>query len=208
MLVPSPYSPRSYAADQMNAQYLPQYGQGLPGQYPSFTSGSLPSTMTTLSQESSYEYQTPPQNGAYNWGQASTRSMSTGEAEGMSSGFSTPFRTHTYPSFERMAGETQQLRQSTASLMPMGMEGQQGSIPPGFHEPTSYQPMPVEMHQDWPAGAPNQAQQHLSGAARSSYPQNWYMSHPNLTDMREEGSQSHVLPSQSHQARQRQYKPG
>lgn len=192
----------------MNAQFYQQYGQPLPTQYSSdFPAGPLPSNMTTLALENPYGHPTSSSNGVYPWGQPPPRSMSAGEPEELSSDFPTPYRTHTYPSFQRqMTGEIQPMPPTTVGLMPMGIESQHSSLPHNFREPTSYQPVQVEMPLNWAGGNPDQAP-HLSGPVGGSYPPGWYQPQPSLTGMREEEDQLHILPSQSHQPR-RSHKPG
>lgn len=179
----------------------------MPGSY-SFTGGTLPAKMTTLSQESSYEYQTSPLNGAYNWNMTPTRSMSAGEAEDLSHGFPVAYRTSTYPSFERrMTGDMQQLPHTSTAHMPMSMASQQHSMPPEFREPTPYRPVRVDMQHDWGGGGAEHAA-HLAGPVGSSYSPGWYAHQPGLTDVREEVDHPHILPSQSHGHRGNRHKPG
>ena len=167
-----------------------------------------------MSQESGYHYSTTDQNGAYIWPpQPQTRSMSTGETEEMSQGFSPAYRTHTYPSFERrMTGEMQQLPVTSSNLMSTNMESQQSPVPPNFREPTSFQPIHADVHHDWTRGGPDPPThlpgRHIPVPSRGAYSQNWYSNHPGLTEVKEEENQPHILPSQSHNPRRSQHRPG
>ncbi len=208
VLVQSPYSPRNYATDPMNAQiYQQHYGHSLPTHYSSpFTAGSLPTTMASLAQDHPYEYQTHPTNGAYHWGQP-TRSISSNTSEELSAGFTTPFRTHTYPSFERrLTGQMQPLPPTSSGMVPMSMEGQPNTTHGDYHEPNAYPHMQMGMRHEWGGGGPHPAAQ-VSAADVGSYSQGWYASHPNMTDISQDEGQPQILPSQNRNSRGGQAKP-
>ncbi|EXJ62760.1 hypothetical protein A1O7_03199 [Cladophialophora yegresii CBS 114405] len=209
MLIQSSYSPRTYAQDHINSQFYQQqqYGHSLPSQYSSaFSHGPLPSPMATIAQEPTYEYQTPVSNPPYSWGQP-TRSFSSDTPEELSSGFTTPYRTNTFPFFEkRMTNQTMQLAPSSSSLAHSGMESQQNATLGDFREDNQYQPMPMRVHQEWGGGGPDPAQQ-TSAPGLGMYPQAWYPPHPNMEGMRQDEGQPQVLPSQNHNARGGQHKP-
>ena len=204
ILVQSPYSSHSYATDPVHGQiYQQQYGHSLPTQYSSnFTTGSLPTTMTSLSQDHPYEYQTHQPNGAYHWGQQ-TRSISSDNSEEMPSGFPTPFRTNTYPSFERrMTGHMQHLPPTS-----MGIEGQHSATHGDLQEPHSYQSMQMGMRQ-WGGGGAGSIPQ-VSAPGGVSYSQGWYQPHSNMTEIGQDEGQPHqILPSQSQNTRGGQHNPG
>ncbi|KIW97025.1 uncharacterized protein Z519_02417 [Cladophialophora bantiana CBS 173.52] len=211
IFVPSPYSPRIYDVDSMNPQFYQHqqhlFGHSVPTPYSSaFAPGSLPSTMTTVSQEQTYPYQTSASNGAYNWAHHPTRSMSSDQTDELSSGFPTPYRTNTYPSFERgITGQIQQLPPTSSGLVPVGIESQHTSMHPNFRERTSYQTMQADGQ--WTAGHPGPVQQ-MPGSVESPYSQGWYQPHPGLANMRQGEEQPHILPSQKHNPRESQHKPG
>ncbi|KAK5458178.1 hypothetical protein LTS15_004257 [Exophiala xenobiotica] len=212
VVTPSPYlnhSERHYATEPMRSGYYPHYGNPPSGTYPSvFATGSLPSTMTTMSQESAYGYPTAQSNEAYNWGHPPTRSMSGSESEEMQHGFPAAYRSQTYPSFDRrMTGDLQHMPPASHSPMPAGLENPQSSIPASFREPTSYQPVHLDMQHGWAGGGSGEAPQ-LTGSAATAYPQGWYPNAPGMTGAREEEGHPHILPSQSHDPRANQRKPG
>ncbi|KAJ9612268.1 hypothetical protein H2200_003865 [Cladophialophora chaetospira] len=202
ILAQSSYSSQSYATDPMNPQiYQQPYGHSLPTQYSStFTTGSLPTTMASLAQEHPYEYQTHQPNGAYHWGQQ-TRSISSDASEELSSGFPTPFRTNTYPSFERrMTGHMQHLPPTSSSMGPMGIENQHSATHSEFEEPVAYQSMHMGMRH-WGGGAAGSLPQ-ASAPGGASYSQGWYQPHSSMTELGQEEGQPHqILPSQSHNTR-------
>ena len=203
------HSPGHYGTESLNPQYFPQYGQSIANPYSSstFASGSLPSNMTTMPQESPYPYPTADQNGVYIW-PSQSRSMSTGESEEVSQGFASAYRTQTYPSFERrMTGEMQQLPVTSSNLMSTNMESQQSPVPPNFREPTSFQPLHADVRHDWAGRGPNPPA-HLPSSPSGPYMMGWYPNQPGLTEVREEQNQPHVLPSQIHNPRRSQHKPG
>ncbi|OQU99680.1 Fungal Zn2-Cys6 binuclear cluster domain-containing protein [Cladophialophora immunda] len=211
--VPSPYSPRNFDVDSINPQFYQQhqhpYGHSVPTPYSStFAPSSLPSTMTTMSQDQAYPYQTAAPNGAYGWANHPTRSMSSDQTDELSSGFPTPYRTNTYPSFERgMTGQMQQLPPTSSSLVPMGTESQHPPTHPNFREHTSYQTMQTRVQQGWTAGNPGAIQQ-LPASVDSSYSQGWYQPHPGVANMQQEEEHPHILPSQNRNPRESQHKPG
>ncbi|OAP57034.1 hypothetical protein AYL99_09147 [Fonsecaea erecta] len=212
--IPSPYSPRTFDGDSVNPQFYQHaqqhpYGHSAPTPYSSaFAPGSLPSTMTTISQEQAYPYQTSVPNGAYNWANPPSRSMSSDHTDELSSGFPTPYRTNTYPSFERpMTGQMQQLPPTSSSLLPMGIESQHTSTHPSFPEQPSYQTVQGNLQQGWTAGNPGALQQSPASVDRS-YSHGWYQPHPGITNMQQEEGQPHILPSQIRNSRSSQHKPG
>jgi hypothetical protein len=210
MLYQSPYSLRNYAQDpSMDSQFYPlqQYGHSLPTQYSSaFTAGPLHSPMAAMAHESMYEYQTPVSNPAYNWGQP-TRSLSSDAGEELSSGFTTPYRTNTFPSFEkRMTHQTQHLGPSSSSLPHTGMENQHNVTLGDFRGDTPYHPMQMRMPHGWGGGAPDPAQQ-TSVPGPGMYPQEWYPPHSNMEGMEQDESQPQPLPLQGHGARGGQHRP-
>ncbi|KIX98071.1 uncharacterized protein Z520_06151 [Fonsecaea multimorphosa CBS 102226] len=212
VFIPSPYSPRNFDGDSINPQFYQQqhaYGQSIPTPYSSpYAPGSLPSTMTTMSQEHGYPYQTSAPNGGYGWANPPTRSMSSDQTDELSSGFPTPYRTNTYPSFERgLTGQMQQLPPTSSSLAPMGIDSQHTSTHPNFPEHTSYQTAQANMQQGWTAGN-HATMRRAPGSVDSSYSQGWYQPHPGLTSMQQEEEQPHILPSQNHNPRKSQHKPG
>ncbi|KIX10413.1 uncharacterized protein Z518_01495 [Rhinocladiella mackenziei CBS 650.93] len=211
-MIPSPYvghSPRNFAADPVNSQYYQQYGHNVPGSYSStFTTGSVPSNTNTFSPDSSHEYQAAAENGPFNWPQPPTRSMSTAETEELQHGFHPAYRTHTYPSFERrITGGMPHLPSTTAGLMVMGIENQQTPLNPNFCEPTSYQPLQVDMQHDWSGGGPDQGTS-MSALAGGTYSQRWYSHSPGFSGARGEGDQHHAFSSQSHHVRRAPHEPG
>ncbi|KIW57274.1 hypothetical protein PV05_05846 [Exophiala xenobiotica] len=212
VVTPSPYlndSPRHYPTESMSSGYYPHYGNAPSGPYSSvFATGSLPSTMTTMSRESAYRYPTAHSNEAFNWGHPPARSMSGSESEEMQHGFPAAYRSHTYPTVERrMTADLQQMPPASHSLMPAGLDNPQGSIPPSFREPASYQPVHVDMQHGWTGGGPGQAPQ-LTGSTTTAYSQGWYPNASGVTDNREEEGHPHILLSQSHDPRAIQHKPG
>ena len=158
----------------MNPQVYPQqYGQSLPTQLSSTFAGALPTTMAMLPQDHAFDYHTTVSNGSYNWSQP-TRSMSSDAGEDLSTGFPTPFRTNTYPTFERRM--TGQMPATSSSSVPVGIDSQQDAAHRGFHEPDSYHSMHIQ--HDW-GGGPEAAQQG-SAPGVDSYNPNWYQTHPAL----------------------------
>ncbi|KAK4945145.1 hypothetical protein LTR10_015571 [Elasticomyces elasticus] len=212
VIVPSPYlsqSPRPYANESMNPGYYQPYANPVAGSYSSaYTSGSTPSNMTTISQESTYNYPTAPLGGAYSWGGPPTRSMSGSESEQLHHGFPAAFRTHTYPSFEReTAGNLHQMPAAEHAGMPVGIDSSHDSVPPNYREPTSYQPIQIDMRQEWSGGVPDHVT-HLPGPGAPAYPQGWDYSHQSeIMNARDEREHSHVYPSQSHTPGGAQQKP-
>ncbi|KEF61404.1 uncharacterized protein A1O9_02970, partial [Exophiala aquamarina CBS 119918] len=202
-LMASPYdshSPRTLSSDATNAQYYQQYNHPLQGSYHApFASASLPSTATGLAQGSGYPYPTGIPNG-YQWGQhpAPSRSMSTGESEDLTHGFSHPYRTNTYPSFERrMTGEMQQIPSTNAGYVTMSIGSSSSTIPAQLREPSTYHPMHMGMQQDWSSGG--QSGQ-MPGTTGSDYPSSWYPQQE-LTDLREEEDHPHLVSSRDHPLR-------
>ncbi|OAG34240.1 hypothetical protein AYO21_11616 [Fonsecaea monophora] len=155
VLVPSPYSQGNFDVDSMNPSFYQQqqqqqhsYGHPVGTPYSStFAPSSLPSVMTTMSQEQTRAYQTSVPNGGYGWTNPPARSMSSDQTDELSSGFPTPYRTNTYPSFDRgMTGQMQHLPPTSSSMVPMGIESRHTSTTPNFQDHTSYQPMQTNMH--------------------------------------------------------------
>ena len=186
--------------------YQQQYGHSQAGPYPSnFNTGGVPTTMTMAPQEHLYDYQTPVSNGSYSWSQP-TRSISSNTSEDLSSGYPTPYRTSTYPSFERrMTGPMHQLHPT--SSLPMGMDSQQNAAHGEFHEPSSYNSMQMNMQHEWERGGPHPAQ-NVSGPGVNSYNQSWYPPHSSVTEMRPGEDQPHNQSSYSQNFSRSQHKPG
>lgn len=160
-----------------------------------------------MSQESTYNYPTTPVNGAYSWGGPPTRSMSGSETEHLQHGFHAAYRTHTYPSFGReAAGNLQQMPATEHSGMPGGIDGHHDPVPANYREPTSYQPIQLDMRPDWQGGVSGQVA-HLAGSGTSAYPQGWYSHQGDLTSVRDEDEHRHAFHSQSHNSRGPQQKP-
>lgn len=208
-MVQSPYSPRGYGGGPMNAQFYQQpYGHSVPTHYSSaFPTGSLPASMTNLGQEHTYDYHTPTSNGSYHWNQPS-RSISTDVSEELPSGFPAPYRTNTYPTFERrMTGQMQQYPSASSSMMPVGVQSQQNLAHGNFGEHPTYDSLPIGIHQDWGGTGPESA--HIGTASgRSSYAPGWYQQHPPMADMSQAENQPQILPSHNRSSKGSQHKPG
>ncbi|KAH0846589.1 hypothetical protein FOPE_11912 [Fonsecaea pedrosoi] len=216
VLVPSPYSQGNFDVDSMNPSFYQQqqqqqhsYGHPVGTPYSStFAPSSLPSVMTTMSQEQTRAYQTSVPNGGYGWTNPPARSMSSDQTDELSSGFPTPYRTNTYPSFDRgMTGQMQHLPPTSSSMVPMGIESRHTSTTPNFQDHTSYQPMQTNMHSVWMGGNVG-AMQQLPGTSDGFHSQGWYQPHPGVANIHQEEEQARILPSQNHSAQEGQRKPG
>jgi len=206
----SPYdthSPRTFSSDATNAHYFQQYNQPLQSSYHApFAPGSLPSTAAGLSQGSGYPYSAGLPNG-YQWGQhpAPSRSMSTGESEDLTHGFSHPYRTNTYPTFERrMTGEMQQIPSTSAGYVNMSVGSSSSTMPAQMRESSTYHPMHMGMQQDW--SSVGQSGQ-MAGTTGTGYPPSWYPSQ-DLAGLREDEDHPHVLNPQGHHSRRGEHNPG
>lgn len=201
------HSPRAFSSDATNSPYYQQYGQPLQAPYHApLVSSSLPSHATGLSQGDAYSYAGGPANG-YTWGQPSapTRSMSTGESEDITQGFSQAYRTNTYPSFGgRMTGEMQHIPSTGVGYVAMTMGSSPSGIPAQLRESSTYHPMHMEMQQDW---ASSSQSVHISGPPGGGYSSSWYPQH-GLAGLREEEDNPHILASQEHHSLRRQQNPG
>jgi hypothetical protein len=201
------HSPRTFSSDTTNTQYYQQYGQPLQAPYHTpLASSSLPSHSSGLSQGDIYSYAAGPANG-YTWGQPSapTRSMSTGESEEMTHGFSQAYRTNTYPSLERrMTGEMQHIPSTNAGYLAMSMGNSPPTIPAQLRDHSAYHPMQMEMQQEWAGGGQSA---HISGQPGGAYSSSWYPQQ-GLAGLREEEDHSHTLASQEQHLRRRQQNSG
>ncbi|EXJ80313.1 hypothetical protein A1O1_08455 [Capronia coronata CBS 617.96] len=196
----SPYDYRQHAQTQLahqhqhqQQQFYPQYGHSSQGPYPSaFIAGSMPANLSTISRESTYEYQPSSPVAAYGWAQSPTRSMSMGERENSPQSFHAAYRTQTYPSIERrIASDMQHLSSTSSRFMPMTLENQPGAAL-NFSDPMPYQPLPVEMQQEW-AGPEQRPQLASSSGAPTPV---WYPQQSGLTDAGDVERSGHLLPSQ------------
>ena len=176
-------------------------------QYPStFHSGALASSIGGLSQEHTYEYQTPVSNGSYSWNQP-TRSISSDASDDLAPGFPMPYRTNTYPSFERrMTTPMQQLPPTSSNMVSMGLGSQQNSTHGEFQEPTSYHSMSIGMQQEW--GAESDSVQQVSGPGMQSYTQSWYPPPSSMGGMSQDNDHAQVLTSHNRNFANSQRNPG
>jgi hypothetical protein len=176
--------------------YQQQYGQSLPAHYSANLSHpSYPTPATTLSQESAYGYPATVLNGSHTWA-PSTRSMSSEEGEDVATGFSAPYRTSTYPSFERrMANELARMPTTTSSMLVADMQAHQGVPQARFHEPAAYQPL--EAQHSWTSD--NSGVLHPTPTSiASSYSHAWYQPQPSVLDQRGSDDGTRILSSQPH----------
>jgi hypothetical protein len=200
------YSPRGYTGGHPTAHFYQQhYGHSIPANYsPAFTTGSLPTTMTTLAQENTYEYPTSASNSPYAWSQ-SNRSLPNEITSDLTSGFATPYRTNTYPTVgRRMTVPVQQTLPTSVGMMPSGLESHHMGSQHAFNEHSAFDTMQVGLQQDWSRSA-SESGQPGAAAGQIPYAQGWY---PQVADLGQAENQPQMLPSQGQASRGRQHKPG